>query len=33
MATAQDGGKAHGEIAKHLPEGKYIEITKEFFLA
>jgi glycine cleavage system H lipoate-binding protein len=33
MALAQDGGTAHGETAKHLPKGKYIEITKEFFLA
>ncbi len=33
MALAQDGGKAHGEIAKQLPAGKYVEITKEFFLA
>jgi hypothetical protein len=33
LALAQDGGKAHGEIAKHLPADKYIEITKEFFLA
>jgi len=32
-ALAQDGGKAHGEIAKQLPADKYIEITKEFFLA
>lgn len=30
---AQDGGKAHSEIAKQLPAGKYIAITKEFFLA
>ncbi len=33
MALAQDGGKAYGGIAKHLPADKYIEITKEFFLA
>ena len=33
LALAQDGGKAHGEIAQHLPADKYIEITKEFFLA
>jgi glycine cleavage system H lipoate-binding protein len=33
VALAQDGGKAHGEIAKQLPADKYIEITKEFFLA
>ncbi len=33
LALAQDGGKAHGELAKHLPAGKYIEITKAFFLA
>ncbi len=33
MALAQDGGTAHGGIAKHLPADKYIEITKEFFLA
>ena len=33
LALAQDGGKAHGEIAKQLPADKYIEITKEFFLA
>jgi len=33
LALAQDGGKAHNEIAQHLPAGKYIEITKEFFLA
>jgi glycine cleavage system H lipoate-binding protein len=33
LALAQDGGRAHGEIAKHLPADKYIEITKEFFLA
>ena len=32
MALAQDGGTAHVEVAKMLPEGKYIEITKEFFL-
>jgi glycine cleavage system H lipoate-binding protein len=30
---AQDGGKAHGEIAKQLPADKYIEITKAFFMA
>jgi glycine cleavage system H protein len=33
LALAQDGGKAHGEIAKQLPADKYLEITKEFFLA
>ena len=33
LALAQDGGKAYGEIAKQLPAGKYVEITKEFFLA
>ncbi len=33
MALAQDGGKVHGEIAKQLPADKYVEITKEFFLA
>jgi glycine cleavage system H protein len=33
LALAQDGGKAHGEIAKQLPADKYVEITKEFFLA
>ena len=33
MALAQDGGKAHGEISKQLPAEKYVEITKEFFLA
>jgi hypothetical protein len=33
MALAQDGGKAHAEIAKQLPADKYVEITKEFFLA
>jgi glycine cleavage system H lipoate-binding protein len=32
-ALAQDGGKAHGEIAKQLPADRYIAITKEFFLA
>jgi hypothetical protein len=32
LALAQDGGKAHNEIAQHLPADKYIEITKEFFL-
>jgi len=32
LALAQDGGKAHGEISKQLPAGKYVEITKEFFL-
>ena len=31
-ALAQDGGTAHGEIAKLLPQDKYVEITKEFFL-
>ena len=33
LALAQDGGKAHDAIAKQLPADKYIEITKEFFLA
>ena len=33
LALAQDGGTAHGDIKSHLPAGKYIEITKEFFLA
>ena len=33
LALAQDGGKAHGEIRKQLPAGKYVEITKAFFLA
>jgi hypothetical protein len=33
MALAQDGGKAHGEIAKMIPADKYAEITKELFLA
>jgi glycine cleavage system H lipoate-binding protein len=33
LALAQDGGKVHGEIAKQLPAEKYVEITKEFFLA
>jgi glycine cleavage system H protein len=33
LALAQDGGKAHGDIAKLLPADKYVEITKEFFLA
>ena len=33
LALAQDGGKAHGDVAKLLPADKYIEITKEFFLA
>jgi len=33
LALAQDGGKAHSEIAKQLPADKYVEITKEFFLA
>jgi glycine cleavage system H lipoate-binding protein len=33
LALAQDGGKAHGEIAKQIPADKYVEITKEFFLA
>jgi glycine cleavage system H protein len=32
LALAQDGGKAHPEIAKQLPAGKYLEITKRFFL-
>jgi glycine cleavage system H lipoate-binding protein len=33
LALAQDGGKAHDEIAKQLPADKYVAITKEFFLA
>jgi glycine cleavage system H lipoate-binding protein len=33
LALAQDGGKAHDEIAKQLPADKYVEITKEFFLS
>jgi glycine cleavage system H protein len=33
MALAQDGGKAHADVAKQIPADKYIEITKEFFLA
>ena len=33
LALAQDGGTAHGEIAKQIPAEKYHEITKEFFLA
>ncbi len=33
LAYAQDGGLAHGEIKSHLPEGKFAEIAKEFFLA
>lgn len=33
LALAQDGGKAHGEIAKMIPAAKYAEIAKEFFLA
>jgi len=32
LALAQDGGKAHAEIAKMVPAEKYAEITKEFFL-
>jgi glycine cleavage system H lipoate-binding protein len=32
LALAQDGGKAHSDIAKQIPAEKYIEITKEFFL-
>jgi glycine cleavage system H lipoate-binding protein len=32
-ALAQDGGKAQSEIARQLPAGRYIAITKEFFLA
>jgi glycine cleavage system H lipoate-binding protein len=32
MALAQDGGKAHSEIAKMVPAEKYAEIVKEFFL-
>ena len=32
LALAQDGGTAHEAIAKQLPAGKYVEITKEFFL-
>ena len=31
-ALAQDGGTAHGEIAKMIPADKYAEITKEMFL-
>jgi hypothetical protein len=31
-ALAQDGGMAHREIAQQLPAGKYIEITRQFFL-
>lgn len=31
-SLAQDGGIAHGEIAQQLPAGKYIEITRQFFL-
>jgi glycine cleavage system H lipoate-binding protein len=33
LALAQDGGTAHGEIAKQIPAAKYAEIVKEFFLA
>jgi hypothetical protein len=33
LALAQDGGKAHGDIKSQIPADKYIEITKEFFLA
>jgi len=33
LALAQDGGKAHDEISKQLPADKYVEITKQFFLA
>jgi hypothetical protein len=33
LTLAQDGGKAHADIAKQLPADKYVEITKEFFLA
>jgi glycine cleavage system H lipoate-binding protein len=33
LALAQDGGKAHGEIAKMVPAEKYAAIAKEFFLA
>jgi glycine cleavage system H protein len=33
LALAQDGGKAHGDIKNQIPADKYIEITKEFFLA
>jgi len=33
LALAQDGGKAHDDIAKQLPADKYIAITKEFFMA
>lgn len=32
-ALAQDGGMAHGEIAKMIPAEKHAEIAKEFFLA
>jgi hypothetical protein len=32
LALAQDGGKAH-DIKSQLPADKYIDITKEFFLA
>lgn len=33
LALAQDGGKAHGEIAKMIPAGKFAEIAKELFMA
>ncbi len=33
LALAQDGGKAHDDLAKEIPADKYIAITKEFFLA
>ncbi len=33
MATAQDGGVAAENLANQLPQEKYAEITKEFFLA
>ena len=33
LALAQDGGKAHSELAKEIPADKYVAITKEFFLA
>jgi len=33
LALAQDGGKAHGDIKNQIPADKYIDITKEFFLA
>ena len=33
LALAQDGGLAHGSIKSHIPADKYVDITKEFFLA